>query len=550
MKFVSLPLAPARASLAILALSLVTVVGCATRWRALGDGQTSAESSVTSSKATVTLRAAGGKGARGILTETGNAASDEADDASEAGDSEGSLAEPANEAETARAIEGLHTDNGHISDLGGESALEPEAEQEVEATSVGDIEVKDKVSSISHVPIVMNDRVRWWIDYYTGRGRERFQTHLDRADAFQPLIQGELREAGVADALFYIALIESGFSTRARSHAGAVGVWQFIRGTGRRYGLAVSRGIDERKDPVRSTQAAARYLGDLYNIFNDWYLAFAAYNCGEFRVMRAIVKGQTRDFWELSERQLIPKETRHYVPKFLAALAIATNRQKYGFTTNAVDPMPAMKAVEVSPGTLLSDVSRATGVALSDLTLLNPHLLEKRVPKRGRSYAIWVPAAAAADLTASNLAGLPPMPVLADDDSSKDDDSVVEFHRVARGETLAAIAREYGTTVRKLRELNRIQSSRALLRVGQKLRVSGTVAPRPLAATQADGPASAGPSASGAGREFVMYRVRNGDSLNKIGRRFGVGPSRIKEVNALARNHLYAGEVIRVPTGG
>jgi membrane-bound lytic murein transglycosylase D len=442
---------------------------------------------------------------------------------------------------------------GHISDLGGEEPLDSSAEEEVEATSVGGSVATDQKSSLQHVPIVMNDRVEWWIKYYTGQGRDRFQRHLDRADAYAPTIQSALRDAGVADSLFYIALIESGFVTRARSHAGAVGVWQFIRGTGRNYGLEVSSVIDERKDPVRATQAAARYLGDLYNIFNDWYLAFAAYNCGEYRVLRSIVKGRTRDFWELSEQKLLPKETRHYVPKFLAAMLIAKNRETYGFASNTVDPIPAVKAVDVAPGTRLADVARAANIPLEDLAVVNPHLLKKQAPRRGRSYAIWVPAHAADAVAASkivaavNTKGVAPM---ATEDEAEQDP--VEFHRVARGETLGSIAREYGTSVKKLRSLNKNLTSRTVLRVGQRLKVSGpsqslTRSRSPRSATVAKGAIR---KIEASNNDFVMYRVRNGDSLNKIGRRFGVRINQIKEANALGRNHLFAGEVIRVPSGG
>jgi membrane-bound lytic murein transglycosylase D len=445
-------------------------------------------------------------------------------------------------------------EQGHISDVGGDELLDPKAEEEVEATSVGSSVGISPVGSFSQVPTVMNDRVAWWIDYYTGRGRDRFQLHLDRADAFDPTIKAALREAGIAEDLFYIALIESGFSTKARSHAGAVGVWQFIRATGRRYGLSVSRGIDERMDPVRSTQAATRYLGDLYNIFNDWYLAFAAYNCGEFRVMRSIVTGKTRDFWELSEKKLLPKETRHYVPKFLAAMEIAKNRQKYGFVQNEVTARTALKAVDVAPGTRLSDVARTAGVDTEVLVQANPHLLNKQAPKKGRSYAVWVPENAVAAVAALGVAGPSSIrdtrDVVAEEATSKEDDPV-EFHRVARGETLSSIAREYGTTVRRLREWNGMSSSRSSLKVGQRLQVGGTTTAKKTTVQRAKVESQVAERKNTASsQEFIMYRVRSGDSLNKIGRRFGIGASRIKKVNDLARNHLYAGEVLRVPAGG
>lgn len=452
-------------------------------------------------------------------------------------------------------------DGSHISDVGGDALLDASAEAEVEATSVVGSSAADQEDSLANVPVVNNERVEWWINYYTGRGRERFQRHLDHADSYTAMVQGILRENQVADELFYIALIESGFITKARSHAGAVGVWQFIRGTGKRYGLAIGRGIDERKDPMRATAAAARYMTDLYNIFNNWYLAFAAYNCGEYRVLRAIVAGKTRDFWKLSELGLLPKETRHYVPKFLAAMKIARNREQYGFQSNAVAVRPELKSVNVPGGTRLADLAKSSEIPLHDLMAANPHLLNKKVPPGSKEYAVWVLADAAEKVVAGQAQLPSPSPASQQIEvDERSDSNTVEFHRVARGETLTSIAHEYGTSVKKLRALNGLTKPRVNLRIGQKIKISGpnptvTVvkqAKRPIGAIAAASTNSAGKERQQLTEEdYVFYRVRSGDNLSKIGKRFGVGAEQIKEANALGRNELYAGEVLRVPaTGG
>ncbi len=451
-------------------------------------------------------------------------------------------------------------DGSHISDVGGDALLDANAEAEVEATSVFGSNAADQQDSLANVPTVNNERVEWWINYYTGRGRERFQRHLDHADSYTAMVQGILQENQVADELFYIALIESGFITKARSHAGAVGVWQFIRGTGRRYGLAIGKGIDERKDPMRATAAAARYMTDLYNIFNNWYLAFAAYNCGEYRVLRAIVSGKTRDFWKLSELGLLPKETRHYVPKFLAAMKIARNREQYGFQSNAVATRGELKSVTVPGGTRLSDLSKTSEISLQELVAANPHLLNKRAPTTSKSYSVWVPAEHVEKATASQ-ANLP-APSLAsrkNDAEESTEAETVEFHRVARGETLTSIAHEYGIALKKLRKLNGLTMPKVNLRVGQKIKISGptpSVAQAKLTKRSSTVAEATSNSASKAGagltqEEYVFYRVRSGDNLKKIGKRFGVGAEQIKEANSLGRNELYAGELLRVPaTGG
>ncbi len=452
-------------------------------------------------------------------------------------------------------------DGSHISDVGGDALLDANAEAEVEKTSVLGSTAADQENSLANVPTVNNERVEWWINYYTGRGRERFQRHLDHADSYAPMVQKILQENQVADELFYIALIESGFITKARSHAGAVGVWQFIRGTGRRYGMTIGKGIDERKDPMRATVAAARYMTDLYNIFNDWYLAFAAYNCGEYRVLRAIVTGKSRDFWKLSELGLLPKETRHYVPKFLAAMKIARNREQYGFQSNEVVARAELKAVTVPGGTRLSDLSKTSGIPLQDLITANPHLLNKRVPATSKPYPVWVPAESAERATASQT-NLPAPSVASrkNDAEESSDSDTVEFHRVARGETLTSIAHEYGISLKKLRKMNGLTMPKVNLRIGQKIKISGpmpsvaqTKPTKRAVANVADARTNSAskPKEGLTQEEYVFYRVRSGDNLNKIGKRFGVGAEQIKEANSLGRNELYAGELIRVPaTGG
>lgn len=530
--------------------------------------------------------------AGGMSGEARDAESDEADDGAglTAQEADGTSGQ-ADDTENAQ----------HISELGGDSLLDGNVEEEVEATSVDHSEVLEATGSQDAVPVVMNERVQWWINYFTGRGRERFQRHLDRADSYMETVKPLLIENGVPSDLHYLALIESGFVTSARSRVGAQGIWQFMRATGRRYGLTVNRVIDERRDPIRATQAAAEYLTDLRNVFNDWYLAFAAYNCGEGRVLRAIVKGKTRDFWELSEKKLLPKETRHYVPKFLAAMLIAKSREKYDFASNEIEKVPAASGVDVPSSLHISDVARASGLAQETLEKLNPHLLLKRIPGGGSAYTLWVPAEAAQTVAQINdrlyerqqeniRAGI--------------DKQGVDWHEVKRGDSLSRISRLYGVSVKELKDLNGLKSNR--ISVGQKLKLAG-VSPaevvrsaRPSASTVASAgdqtvhvvrkgeslyliarkygmsipelkkmnglsrarimpgkrlkvtkaSVTSGPTvaANDVGQaEVIFYRVRSGDSLHKIARKFGASTSELKRLNDLERNVIYAGQLIRVP---
>lgn len=182
------------------------------------------------------------------------------------------------------------------------------------------------------IPTELNANVDKWINYFQGRGRPHMERYLLRSTRYEALMKKVLRDNKLPEDLFYIALIESGFSSQAFSHASAVGYWQFIRGTGKRYKLQINQMIDERRDPVLSTQAAADYFKDLYARFNSWYLAMASYNVGEGRVDRAVKKYKTKDFWELTRnKRALPRETDDYIPKYIAAKLIAKNPDKYGF---------------------------------------------------------------------------------------------------------------------------------------------------------------------------------------------------------------------------
>lgn len=187
-------------------------------------------------------------------------------------------------------------------------------------------------------PVTMNARVEYWIDYFTGRGRGHFARYLERSELFIPFIRPLLKQNGMPEDLVYLAMIESGFNNHARSHAKAVGPWQFISATGKRYGLMVNWWVDERRDTRKSTLAAVNYLKDLYTLFNSWELAAAAYNAGEAKVARAIRRFGTKDFWTLSRSKFFRPETRDYVPKIMAAAIVAKNRTQFGFAPSAIKP--------------------------------------------------------------------------------------------------------------------------------------------------------------------------------------------------------------------
>ncbi len=252
------------------------------------------------------------------------------------------------------------------------------------------------------VPIEMNKQVRAYLVYFSTERKDTIRRYLSRSTRYLPMIKDTFQEYGLPDDLAYLAMIESGFVNKAASHAGAVGMWQFIRGTGVRYGLVIDGYVDERRDPEKATRAAARYLLDLYKQFGSWYLAAASYNCGEGRVQRELNQSSHKNFWELSANMCLPSETKNYVPQMIAATIIAKNPEKFGFRSVPYLPAMSCEHVEVKEPVSLRAVSYAVNVPLDDVQALNPELLRGVTPPDASKYALKIPAKTG-DLFAKNI---------------------------------------------------------------------------------------------------------------------------------------------------
>jgi len=306
-----------------------------------------------------------------------------------------------------------------------------------------------------------NPHVQREIQSFTDGERELFLEGYRRSGLYRPLILERLEKAGLPSQLSWLPLVESWFKVRALSRASALGMWQFISSTGVRYGLSRDNWVDERLDPEKSTDAAIAYLTDLHGLFGDWPKALAAYNCGEARVLRLSrpQDGEYLDFWDLYE--LLPRETRRYVPRLLAALQIIENPAKYGMTLSEPDAPPSGVASQrVERSVRLDRLDAALGLEAGTLAALNPELRRQATPRR--DYELRVPAGREEALLAQ-IASVPewtpPAPQYA-------------THRVRSGETLSQIARRYGTSVSALMRANGLRSANRL-RVGQGLRVPG-----------------------------------------------------------------------------
>lgn len=241
------------------------------------------------------------------------------------------------------------------------------------------------------LPITYNSKVRTWIQFFQKQGQRDFKIWMERSYRYLPKIMPMLEKQGLPKDLAYMAMIESGFSPRAVSTASAVGYWQFMKPTAERYGLKVDWWIDERRDIVKSTLAAANYLNDLYKMFGSWYLAAAAYNMGEGRVKKMIEKYKTRNYWELSRQKDFPRETEQYIPKLIATMLMAKAPKLYGFRDLKPWAQMDYEYFQAPGGTDLENFSRYLGMGTQDLSRLNPELTQGFVPHFFKSYSIRIP---------------------------------------------------------------------------------------------------------------------------------------------------------------
>jgi membrane-bound lytic murein transglycosylase D len=356
-------------------------------------------------------------------------------------------------------------------------------------------------------PVVVNGPVEALIDYFVAKDRERFGMWISRSGRYLPMIQRIFRERGLPEELAYTAMIESGFSPRAVSRVGAKGMWQFMEATGRRYGLVIDRWIDERLDPIKSTIAAAEYLGDLYGMFGHWFLAQAGYNAGEARVGRAIQRARTSDFWALTQTRHLPDETKMFVPQILAAAVITRAPTRYGFDVTLESPL-AFDEVTVRRPLDFETIAALGGVTAEEIRDLNPALLARITPPFG-SYTLRLPPGTGARFEAAFQAAAP---------ASLPTWSV---HRIGRNQSLAEIARLYRVTTQRLADLNHLPGGR--LRGIRELVVPAVASASPVS-TVAAAPAA------GAPREVV---VRKGDTLSTIAARYRVTPQALARLNGM-----------------
>ncbi len=403
------------------------------------------------------------------------------------------------------------------------------------------------------IPVDMQPLVAQYIEFFQGPGRKWFRKWMSRSTRYLPIMQPILEANGLPRDTVYLAMIESGFSAHAYSWAHASGPWQFISSTGRQYGLQQDFWVDERRDPIKATHAAASYLKDLHKELGHWYLAWAGYNTGGGRVRRMVSKYGTTDFWVLSEERGLAKETKHYVPKLIAAALVAKHPEAFGFSQDEFqfEPALAYEEVKLADATDLDVIARAAGVDVKAIQDLNPELKRWCTPPASdkKPYVLRLPPGSSARF-AENFKRVAPSERL-----------TFHVHKVRRGDTLSQIASKYGSATEAILQMNRLKASRKLA-LGSELvvpvplrkdraetvlaskvaqaRRSGVVALRPeeeIPAGTPKGPVATGPikTETVGGRTRVTYGVQEGDSLWAIATRFNVTVEDLRAWNSLSK---------------
>jgi membrane-bound lytic murein transglycosylase D len=390
-----------------------------------------------------------------------------------------------------------------------------------EVTFPADVNVKAKAeaelkTTRSDLPLVINDYVAGYINYFSTRGKGTFERALARSGRYREMIMRIFQEEGVPRDLIYLAQAESGFHPLALSRVGARGMWQFMGSRANGYGLQRNWWVDERQDPEKSTRAAARHLKDLYNEFGDWYLAMAAYNSGPGNVQQAVKRTGYADFWELYKRDVLPQETKNYVPIILAMTIMSKNPAQYGVDGVAQDPPDKFDIVNVNYPVDLRLVAECVDAPVEQLADLNPSLLRRTTPK-DESFELRLPAGTKEKYETA-IAAIP-----------VDKRVLWRYHKVEPGDTLASIARKYHTTERAIASANNLADQELLLEAKLVIPMAGPVPTEGVVAYS---------------RRPTRYKVRKGDTVLSVADDFGVPPEKLRRWNRLKGNQLRRGRLL------
>ncbi len=385
------------------------------------------------------------------------------------------------------------------------------------ARDSAELDLPDANLPMSDIPLALNNKVEYFLYYFQTSGRQSFSRWLSRSSRYIPMMKEILKKEGMPEDLVYVAMIESGFQLHARSWANAVGPWQFISDTGRRYSLRIDQWVDERKDPVKATTAAALYLKELYSMFNgDWYLAAAGYNAGENKILRAINMYNTKDFWEISRGSYLKRETKEYVPKLLAAAIIAKDPARYGFSDVAYLPAIEFETVKIPSRTDLELVAKLSGTTYETIRELNPDLRHWCTPPNYPDYTLKLPKGTK-QLFDQEYAKIP--------EGQRFTEKILYTRYQARKkDSLKTIARRFGTSPETLSELNGLS---------KKTRIAGKSLIVPVRQTVDFSHEGRAHASVKKGNFAKYYTVKKGDTLDTLAKRFNVSTKLLSSWNNL-----------------
>jgi len=407
--------------------------------------------------------------------------------------------------------------------VGPEDVQEIETEESGEATPLPEPDVRKY-----EFPIVFNDRVKTVLQHFQTKRWGVITRSFERASRYLPMMRDVFREEELPEELLNLAFIESAVNPWATSRVKAAGIWQFMASTGRLYGMQVSWWVDERRDPEKATRGAAAYLKKLYRMFDSWDLALAAYNAGEGTVQRAVARQRTRDFWKLR----LPKETRYFVPAFMAMTIISKEPERYGFSPPPDDPFETM-TVTLDHPTDFRTLAQVAEIPVEQLRELNPALIRWSTPPGAPRYSVRVPTGVKADFL-DELARIPPHERVA-----------WIAHRVRKGETAPAIAKRYGANLQALLDMNGLKKRQALKPGGSVLvPASAAFLPNAMADAAVDRPKT-----KTARVTPTRHTVKQGETVTQIARAYGLSPAELQRANGLSQNaSLRPGQHLKLPS--
>ncbi len=417
-------------------------------------------------------------------------------------------------------------------------------------------EVADRISCMqTEVPLQFNERVMAFVDYFSIKNREYTRDIVRKKEQFFPTFSASLKKYNLPDELKYLSIVESGLRPNAISRANAVGLWQFISSTGKAYGLNNNWYVDERMDPVEATDAASRYLRDLYNMFDSWELALAAYNCGPGNVRKAIRRSQyKRNFWEIHRH--LPRETRSYLPQYVAITYLLNHLDHHNLLVDSEVFYPEWDTIMITRYFHLETfANNHEGLCLNDLLKLNPQIKRGVLPEGTKNFALKIPSDLKQGIvtnrkflydTASKI-GKKHLEYLARNTPGSTYGRTKLVYRVRRGDVLGTIAQKYHVRISALRSWNRIRGN--LIKVGQRLNI--WVLPDYHAKTKslytAKPPTKSGSKLSESGNKKIYY-VQPGDSLWSISKDNNTTIEKLKTANKLVSNSIKAGQSLVIPT--